>query len=314
MNGLSALAIVGLVVGAVFVLTANQGCLPGSSGYRGQSQPPAVQPHRQPDDDSRKPTRAPRPESATTKRYSEDQPPTSQGEASKEEGQMQKEPSHQMAGPDASTKHTHSAPLASAGEVSRGSADSPRIAITLDAGAASAPVEKILRALTKHGVRCTFFLTGRWIEQNPALARRIADQGHEIGNHSYSHPDFTRISDAEIVKQLSRTEELSLRLIGRSTKPLFRAPSGARDKRVLGLVGGEGYSSIYWDVDSWDAFKRGITSEQITERVLDRVRNGSIILMHCGSQPTADALDGLLAELKSRGYQPVAVSELLGYR
>ena len=198
------------------------------------------------------------------------------------------------------------------GEVSHGSTSSPQIALTFDAGAAGEPVDKILKTLAKHGLHSTFFFTGKWIEKYPDLARRIVAEGHEIGNHTYSHPRLTSMSDAEIAKQIDRTEELALHVTGASTKPLFRPPFGARDKHVLSVVGGLGYRSIYWHVDCWDSVKKGITSEQITKRVLDLIGNGSIVLMHCGSQATADALDGLLTQLEARGYKPVTVGQLLG--
>lgn len=197
-------------------------------------------------------------------------------------------------------------------EVSRGSAQSTKIALTFDAGADARPASEILSVLAKHGVHATFFLTGKWIEKNPGLARRIIAQGHEIGNHTYSHKRLTELTSGEIADEVDRTEQLALEVTGQSTKPFFRPPYGARDKRVLSVVGGLGYRSIYWDLDCWDSVKKGITSAQIEDRVLAKIRNGSIVLMHCGSQPSADALDSLLQKLESSGYQQVTVSELLG--
>lgn len=196
-------------------------------------------------------------------------------------------------------------------EVSRGAADSPKIALTFDAGADWAPTPDILDALARHGVRATFFLTGKWVEKQPELTRRIADEGHEIANHTYSHRRLTTLSASEIVSEVEKTDQLVLQITGRSTKPLVRVPYGSRDRRVLSILAGEGYRSIFWDVDSWDGFKRGITSGEIRQRVLGKVGNGSIVLMHCGSRATADALDSILQQLLGRGYRPVTVSELV---
>jgi peptidoglycan/xylan/chitin deacetylase (PgdA/CDA1 family) len=198
------------------------------------------------------------------------------------------------------------------GEVSRGDAGSSSIALTFDAGADSKPVPKILETLARHGLHATFFLTGKWMERNPELTKRISAEGHEIGNHSYSHTPFTRLSDAEIADEVDRTERIAVDLTGKSTKPYFRAPMGNRNEHVLSVLSDLGYRSIYWDIDCWDAVKKGITTAQIETRVTERIRNGSIVLMHCGSQATADTLESLINKLESAGYHPVKVSDLQG--
>ncbi len=324
LRGLSLLAVCGLMIGAVFLLTSNQGCMRiingQSSGATQVSQshvtpapePPAASVAEKPAE-KEPPRTEPTPQEAAPVK---DEAAKPSGGTPDESAAPQNTPaaevrvSRSSADPTKDTRTT-STPYTAKGEISRGSTSSPKIALTFDAGAASQPVDKILKTLSKHGVRCTFFLTGKWIEKNPALCKRIVDEGHEIGNHTYSHPGLTQMSDREIGKEIERTEQLALRITGASTKPLFRFPFGARNKRVLETVAGLGYRSIYWHVDCWDSVKPGITPEQITKRVLNLVGNGSIVLMHCGSQATADALDGLLTQLKSRGYQPVTVGELL---
>lgn len=169
----------------------------------------------------------------------------------------------------------------------------------------------LLSILKKDDVHATFFLTGRWIEENPELVRQIAAAGYEIGNHTYSHPDLTKLEDADIRDQLAKMESLLQRTAGITSKPLFRAPYGAIDARVLRVVGEDGYMSIRWSVDSWDAFKKGITTTEIENRVLDKADDGSIVLMHCGSWPTVDAVHDIVITLRSRGYELVTVNELL---
>jgi peptidoglycan/xylan/chitin deacetylase (PgdA/CDA1 family) len=146
---------------------------------------------------------------------------------------------------------------------------------------------------------------------NPEMVRRIADAGHELGNHTYTHPDLTRVPDEQVLAELQRTEDQVRRVTGRSTKPYFRPPFGARDARVLRLAAVEGYRSVYWTTDSWDSVKKGIRPDEIRRRVVGKAQPGGIVLMHCGSQATADALPQILRALKEQGYEIVTVSELL---
>lgn len=200
------------------------------------------------------------------------------------------------------------------GEVARGGPGGGMIALTFDAGADPSPTGEILDALAKHGVHATFFLTGKWVKKNPELVRRIAAEGHEIGNHTYSHRRLTELTDAQIGEEVEKTDSLVVELTGRSTKPLLRVPYGSRDARVLEVLRNLGYRSIYWDVDCWDAVKPNYTSADIRKRVLSKIGGGSIVLMHCGSRATADGLDSLLDKLEAEGYHQVMVSELLGNR
>jgi peptidoglycan/xylan/chitin deacetylase (PgdA/CDA1 family) len=196
-------------------------------------------------------------------------------------------------------------------ELDRGPATRPVVALTFDAGSSPAPTSAILQALAAADLRCTFFLTGTWAVQNPELVRRIAARGHELGNHTYSHPDLRRVSSARVAQELDRTDKLVRHLTGRGTRPYFRPPFGARDPRVLRDAARRGYRCVYWTTDSLDSVQRGITPRQIERRVLTRLCPGSIILMHCGSSATAQALPHLLAALHHRGYRVVTVSELL---
>jgi peptidoglycan/xylan/chitin deacetylase (PgdA/CDA1 family) len=214
--------------------------------------------------------------------------------------------------PGASPRPTTAPPAAvSTLEIVRGPATSKRVALTFDAGSSAAPTPAILAALRSEGLHCTFFLTGRWTETNPGVVRRIVEEGHEIANHTYSHPDLTRVPDERVLSELERTEAEVQRVAGKSTKPYFRPPYGARNARVLRLAAAHGYRCVYWTTDCWDSVKKGIRPEEIQERVLRKARSGSIVLMHCGSQATADALPGLLRSLKARGYEVVTVSKLL---
>lgn len=212
---------------------------------------------------------------------------------------------------DKSRHITRRRPSGLKGELVQAVKAGKKIALTFDAGASADPTPTVLDALNSAGLKTTFFLTGKWCEQNPGLVRRIRDEGHEIGNHTYSHPDLRKLSDDQIREQLEKTDDLVTRITGKGCDPFFRPPFGGRDNRVLNVVAEAGYTSVYWSIDSWDAFKKGITGEEIEKRVLDRVQGGDIVLMHCGSMPTANVLPSLIKELKSRGYEVVKVSELI---
>jgi len=185
------------------------------------------------------------------------------------------------------------------------------IALTFDAGASSKPTPDLLDTLKSAGLHVTFFLTGKWCEQNEALVKRIHNEGHEIANHTYSHPDLRKLGDDEIREQLAKVDEIVVGLTGEHCAPYLRPPYGGRDKTVLRIASEEGYTSIYWSLDSWDSFKKGITSDEIKERVLGRVQGGDIVLLHCGSRATADALPDLIRDLRSRGLRVVTVTEFI---
>lgn len=192
----------------------------------------------------------------------------------------------------------------------RGDAKSRRIALTFDAGASAEPTPKILAALRQTGVRATMFLTGRWAEQNPALVRQIVAEGHELGNHSLSHPDFAAISDQEILDELAQTEAIISKTCGKSSKPYFRPPYGSRNPHVLAVAWGAGYRSVYWALDSGD-WVEGAKTEAVIEKVLGKTQNGDVVVMHLGSAATAEGLPRILQGLRDKGFEPVTVSELL---
>lgn len=199
--------------------------------------------------------------------------------------------------------------------VQHGRADKPWVALTLDAGADAVPVPTMLQTLREHNVKITFFLTGKWIKDNPELARAIVADGHEIANHSFTHSDMRNLSDAAILKELADTEALLAETTGASSRPLFRPPFGAYDKRVLRLVVGAGYLPIYWTLDSLDSVGEPKTPDFLIERVTAKLTpaklRGAIILAHCGSQPTADALPRILDRFAALGFEVKKVSEVL---
>lgn len=185
-----------------------------------------------------------------------------------------------------------------------------QVIFTFDGGDGAESGEAILAALEEHGAIGTFFLTGKFAEENPELVKKMARKGHEIFNHTYSHRDLTTLSDADIKEELARTDALIKSFTGKSTKPYFRAPYGARDERVLAAAADAGYQSVYWTVDVLDwKESEGFTVAEAQARIFDNLQPGAIYLMHIGDTITGAILDNVFTEIESRGYAIVPLAE-----
>jgi peptidoglycan/xylan/chitin deacetylase (PgdA/CDA1 family) len=200
--------------------------------------------------------------------------------------------------------------------VKRGPADKPWVALTLDAGAGAEPTPRMLAALRERKITITFFLTGQWIKDNPELTRQIVADGHEIANHTFSHPDLTRVGTEAMRKDLAETAQLMHDINVATTRPLFRPPYGAYDEQVLRTAAGQGYLPVYWTLDSLDSVGEPKTPAFLLDRVTNTLTpeqlRGAIILAHCGSAPTADALPEILDRFAEMGFEVKKVSEVLG--
>ncbi|HSN58855.1 MAG TPA: polysaccharide deacetylase family protein, partial [Clostridiaceae bacterium] len=197
--------------------------------------------------------------------------------------------------------------------ITKGSTSSKVVALTFDDGDDGANIQGILAILAANNIKSTFFITGKAAEDHPSLIRAITAAGHEIGNHSYSHPDFTTISYSTMQSQLSTTENIISGITGRSTKPYFRPPFGAYNSSVLQAVGDAGYTrTIYWTIDTidWD----GRSTYAIYSKVFSNVTPGAIVLMHTGSGApnTKHALQQMINGLRDMGYGFGTVSDILG--
>jgi len=187
-------------------------------------------------------------------------------------------------------------------EVSIGNTSKKRIALTMDAGSGATQTPQILDILKQNNIHISISLTGKWIEQNPNLVRRMIADGHTFINHTYSHPYLTQISDDQIKEEFAKTENLLSALdLTAVMKPYFRPPYGARNQHVWNYVASLGYQSIYWTVDAWD-WKTDATAEIVKQRIFANEKNGAIILMHVGDDITPAVLPEVLAKLKADGY------------
>ena len=197
-------------------------------------------------------------------------------------------------------------------EIVHGDPSTGIVALTFDAGdGVNAAVPRVLDTLRERGLHVTFFLTGRWVEQYPDLAEQIAADGHEIANHSYSHPDLVPLDDAQIAWQLEYTDQLIADLLGIHTQPFFRPPFGSRNGRVLAVAAASGFRSVYWTLDSGD-WRARVSAGQVADRILRYAQPGDIVVEHVASEATAEALPTVLDAFDERGWRVGTVSDVLG--
>ncbi|WP_192987461.1 LysM peptidoglycan-binding domain-containing protein [Carnobacterium mobile] len=201
---------------------------------------------------------------------------------------------------------------ASSQYITKGNTSAKMVALTFDDGSDGKNVAKILQILTTNKIKATFFITGKAAENHPQKIKDIVAQGHEIGNHSYSHPDFSKLSAAQIKTELDKTEAAVKKAAGKSTKPYFRAPFGSVNNETLQAVGNQGYTkTIGWTIDTIDW--KGISSSEITSKVINNATPGMIVLMHAGEGATGTpgALQNMINQLKAKGYTFVTIGQLL---
>ncbi len=181
------------------------------------------------------------------------------------------------------------------------------IAISFDAAWGGDKTEAILDILDQYDVKTTFFLVDIWTQKFPELVKEIAARGHEIGNHSTSHPHMSQLSEAAIIKELSVMSDNVSALTG--VRPtLFRPPYGDYNDRLISVARVQGYEPIQWSVDSQDWKNRG--ADDIVRRAT-RVQSGDIVLFHNDSQYIVEALPAVLDYYRKNGYKIVPVSEIL---
>ncbi len=183
-----------------------------------------------------------------------------------------------------------------------------KIAITFDAAWSAEDTKELIEILKKHGVKITVFAVGEWVTRNPEAVKSFYENGHEIGNHSATHPAFSKLSREEIRQEIVDCNKEIEKITGAKPR-ILRAPSGDYDNKSVEVTESLGMKIIQWDVDSLDY--KGLSVDEIYSRITDRVQNGSIVLFHNGVENTPEALDKILTKLKNDGYEFVTVSELI---
>jgi peptidoglycan/xylan/chitin deacetylase (PgdA/CDA1 family) len=187
--------------------------------------------------------------------------------------------------------------------------DGPYIAMTFDDGPSATLTPKLLDLLAARHIKATFFVIGENVAEHPEILARATREGHEIGNHSWSHPNFAKMSDERVRQQLWRTDTAIQSASGR--RPiLMRPPYGSITTREKRWIHNElGYDIILWDVDPYDWKRPG--SAVVRNRILKETHPGSIVLSHDIHPGTIEAMPSTLDALAAKGFKFVTVSELI---
>lgn len=185
-----------------------------------------------------------------------------------------------------------------------GDTNQKEIYITFYAGFENGNTERILDALKKHGVKATFFLVGNYFETQPELVKRMAEEGHTIGNHTYSHPDMSKIGDIQSFQtELQKNEALYRDILGSEMPKLYRPPQGKFCEENLKMAQQLGYSTVFWSLAYVDWYTDDQpTPEQAFSKLLPRIHPGAVVLLHSTSSTNAEILDELLTKWEETGY------------
>lgn len=187
--------------------------------------------------------------------------------------------------------------------------DGPYLAMTFDDGPHGTNTPRLLEMLKQRGIKATFFVCGECVAVLPEIAKRIVEEGHEIANHSWSHPQLTRMGEGGVTDQLQRTHDVVKQTTGAEMR-VMRPPYGAFTVNQRSWAHAKwGYKTIMWDVDPMDWKVRN--AAHVQSEILKGAVNGSIILSHDIHKTTVDAMPATLDALAAKGFKFVTVSELI---
>lgn len=187
------------------------------------------------------------------------------------------------------------------------------IFLTFDAGYENGNTPAILEALKKHQVPATFFVVGNFLSTNPDLVKQMLAEGHTVGNHTWSHPNMSKISTQEAFsKELSQVEDLYREITGQEMTRYYRPPQGIYSQANLQMAKDLGYETFFWSLAYVDWYQDNQpTKEQAFDKLLKRIHPGAIVLLHSTSSTNAQILDELLTRWKEMGYSFKPLSEVL---
>lgn len=186
--------------------------------------------------------------------------------------------------------------------------------LTFDCGFENGNTPAILDALKKHKAPATFFIVGNYMESSPELVKRMVEEGHTVGNHTYHHPDMSRMGTKEdFSEELKSLEELYEETIGQPMAPYYRPPQGIYSESNLKMAQELGYKTIFWSLAyvDWDADNQP-SHEEAFSKLTSRVHPGAVVLLHNTSQTNGEILDELLTKWEGMGYSFRPLSELTG--
>ena len=186
------------------------------------------------------------------------------------------------------------------------------IYLTFDCGYENGYTEQILDALKKHNAPAAFFVVGNMIETAPDIIRRMAQEGHIVGNHTFHHPDMSKISDqAAFQKELEDLETLYRETTGEDLPRFYRPPQGKYSQENLKQAQALGYRTVFWSLAYVDWYvDNQPTAEQAYAKLLPRIHDGAIVLLHSTSRTNAEILDELLTRWEDMGYTFASLEDL----
>lgn len=178
------------------------------------------------------------------------------------------------------------------------------IYLTFDAGYENGNTAPILDALKKHNVPATFFVVGNYIQTSPDLIKRMVEEGHTVGNHTFTHPDMSKISSIEaFTKEINDLEKLYQETVGQPMTKFYRPPQGKYSEMNLKMAKDMGYKTFFWSLAYVDWYKdKQPTKEEAFKKLIGRIHPGAIVLLHSTSKTNADILDELLTKWEEMGY------------
>ncbi len=186
--------------------------------------------------------------------------------------------------------------------------DQKMVSISFDAAWGNEDTQQLIDILEQYNVKATFFVVGDWVEKYPESVKALHDAGHEVMNHSNTHAHFNSLSAEEIIADVEACNDKIEAVTG--VRPtLIRCPYGEYDDHVISAIRSIGMEPIQWDVDSLDW--KEISASEITQRVTEKIQNGSIVLFHNAALHTPEALPGILEYMIGQGYEVVPISEIL---
>ncbi len=183
-----------------------------------------------------------------------------------------------------------------------------KLAFTMNCAWNADDIDQILEILKNNDVKITFFMVGEWVDKYPDAVKKIYEAGHEIGSHSNTHPHVNNLSSEKNLEEIKLSVSKIEKITGSQTK-LYRTPYGEYNDTVIKTATENGYYPIQWDVDTLDY--EGKTGDEMWGRIKGKIKNGSIILSHNGTKHTAESLDMLIKNIKSKGFEIVKVSDLI---
>lgn len=186
--------------------------------------------------------------------------------------------------------------------------DEKKIAFTMNCAWNADDIDSILETLKNNNVHITFFMVGDWVDKYPEAVKKINEAGHEIGSHSNTHPHVNNLSAEKNLEEIKLSVNKIEQITGQKTN-IYRAPYGEYNDTVIKTAEENGYYTIQWNLDTLDY--KGLTGEQMWNRLKNKLENGAIILSHNSTKHTADSLDMLIKNIKSKGYEIITVSQLI---